>query len=436
MLAAVRQRAWWVARPGACYGGGQRGGDRMTEYDDDQIDRILLEGQFVFTDAELCEKWGITAYRLRKWRKERPCRWTLEDCLIAAIYQGEWHEPASFVEYLDWRNHAVYTPDEIEEMFQNLLAAGDVETDGGRYRYVQRAPPYIFGPPAPAVRRLGEADTGNVEQFLQQTPTTTMFLRSNLRAAGMTDRPTERFEGAYVGVFERGMLTGVVGHFWNGMLLMQSSGSVARAARFAVETTGLSITGMSGEFAQVERLAAELGLAGAARQLDAREVLYELPLADLVVPTLLARDDVTCRPPRLDELEVVCAWRRDYQAESLNDTTSPVEDSMRRSIEDGSMRVLEVDGELVAMTAFNAALPDMVQVGGVWTPPALRGRGFARAVVAGHLRDARDGGVQTAILFTAQNNEPAQRAYAALGFRKVGDYGLLLFGSPVTLALV
>ena len=31
-------------------------------------------------------------------------------------------------------------------MFQNLLAWGEVETDGERYRYVQVEPPYIFGP--------------------------------------------------------------------------------------------------------------------------------------------------------------------------------------------------------------------------------------------------------------------------------------------------
>ena len=122
----------------------------MSDHSSEQIHRILLEGHFLFSNAELCAKWGITQYRLRKWRSAartaRTFRWTLEDTLIASIYRGGWHEPASFIEYLDWRNHARYSPDEIDAMFQNLLARGDVETNGTSYRYVQRDPPYIFGP--------------------------------------------------------------------------------------------------------------------------------------------------------------------------------------------------------------------------------------------------------------------------------------------------
>lgn len=33
-------------------------------------------------------------------------------------------------------------------------------------------------------------------------------------------------------------------------------------------------------------------------------------------------------------------------------------------------------GEVIAQTNFNAAMPDVVQVGGVYTPPCGRGLGF------------------------------------------------------------
>ncbi|HEY6061485.1 MAG TPA: GNAT family N-acetyltransferase, partial [Gemmatimonadales bacterium] len=79
----------------------------------------------------------------------------------------------------------------------------------------------------------------------------------------------------------------------------------------------------------------------------------------------------------------------------------------------------------VAFSAFNAALPDIVQVGGVWTPPELRNRGYGRAVVAGSLLDARSRGVTRAVLFAER--EDAKRAYVGIGFRVVGEYGLLLF---------
>ena len=78
------------------------------------------------------------------------------------------------------------------------------------------------------------------------------------------------------------------------------------------------------------------------------------------------------------------------------------------------------------MTAFSAVLPDMVQVGGVFTPVERRGRGYGRAVVAGSLLDARADGVVEAILFTEAENHPAQRAYEALGFERIGDYGMVM----------
>ncbi len=73
-----------------------------------------------------------------------------------------------------------------------------------------------------------------------------------------------------------------------------------------------------------------------------------------------------------------------------------------------------------------AALPDMVQIGGVWTPPPLRGLGYGRCVVAGALLAARRAGVTRAVLFTDDDNHGARRAYAAIGFDLVGDYGLVL----------
>ncbi len=82
----------------------------------------------------------------------------------------------------------------------------------------------------------------------------------------------------------------------------------------------------------------------------------------------------------------------------------------------------------VAVLAREAVrLPEIVQIGGVWTPPALRGRGYARAVVAGSLVAARKRGVQHAVLFADPLNPAAKRAYLSLGFRIVGDYGLVLF---------
>ena len=74
-----------------------------------------------------------------------------------------------------------------------------------------------------------------------------------------------------------------------------------------------------------------------------------------------------------------------------------------------------------------------MQIGGVWTPPSLRSRGYGRAAVAASLLDARAEGVRVAILFTGKGNVPACRAYEALGFQVIGDYRLVLLKEPVEL---
>src|SRR2546425_12835478 len=77
-------------------------------------------------------------------------------------------------------------------------------------------------------------------------------------------------------------------------------------------------------------------------------------------------------------------------------------------------------------------LPEIVQIGGVWTPPELRGRGYGRAVVAGSLLAARERNVRRAVLFADPRNTAAQRAYLVLGFELVGDYGLVLLARSFT----
>ena len=132
-----------------------------------------------------------------------------------------------------------------------------------------------------------------------------------------------------------------------------------------------------------------------------------------------------------NDLRQITRWRSAYRVELLGhraddpqlDASSAKE--MAPLIAQRSCFLLEAGGEPVALSAFNAMLPDCVQVGAVYTPPELRGRGYARAVVAASLLAARDAGVTRSILFTGQDNAFARRAYLALGYRVVGEYGIL-----------
>jgi predicted GNAT family acetyltransferase len=97
-----------------------------------------------------------------------------------------------------------------------------------------------------------------------------------------------------------------------------------------------------------------------------------------------------------------------------------------RAIEHDNAWLLLDRGKPVACSFFNARVPDTVQVGGVYTPPGLRGRGYGRAAVAGSLATVRLQGVRRSVLFTDKDNASAHAAYEALGYRIAGEYGIIL----------
>ena len=272
-------------------------------------------------------------------------------------------------------------------------------------------------------------DEAELERFLVAHADSSMFLRGNARAAGLVDRG-ERLQGTYVAAREQGEIVAVAAHCWNGMVLVQGRiDAVGDVARDAVARTGRSVTGFSGPCAQVAAARAALGLADRATALDSREDLFTLALAELRVPDALVDGRVVCRRPLADEHRELARWRWAYEVEAIGAVPTPEREA--RTINgfrpNDAQRVLVANGVMVATTTFTAELPDSVLVGGVYTPPALRGRGYARAVVAGSLVEARDHGVLRSILFTAENNVAARTAYLALGFQIVGDYGLVLF---------
>jgi uncharacterized protein len=274
------------------------------------------------------------------------------------------------------------------------------------------------------IRLLEPADEPAMRAFLMPRAASSMFLLSNLRAAGLVDE-AKPFQATYVGAFDgAGELVGVAAHCWNGMVLVQAPVLARELAIAAVERSNRAIAGFSGpaDHVAIARTAFELPAA----TVDEVESLYGLALADLQVPAALANGEVTCRRPIASDMPTLAAWRRAYHVESLGaEDSGEVAASAAREIARMPLWVLEAAGEVVAMTGFNAQIPGVVQVGGVYTPPSRRGRGYARSVVAGSLVDVRErGDADRAILFTP--SPAAARAYEAIGFRRIGDYALVM----------
>jgi GNAT superfamily N-acetyltransferase len=286
------------------------------------------------------------------------------------------------------------------------------------------------------IRRLVQADHPDYERFLAGHAETSMFLRANARAAGL-DYAGEPLQARYFGAFQDGRLQGVLALAWNGNVLTQAPLDLLDGlldAATAAEPEFV-IKGVAAPAAQTALLLDLISLPPGDVKLSEREPLFRLALGELKTPEPLLSGALAARPAGRDDLDLLTDWRTAYDIETLGGLRPEMRDDPRATIADWIERtpvfLLEAEGAPVAMAAWNAALPDMVQIGGVFTPPHLRGRGHGRAAVAAALIAAREAGAETAILFT--HTPAAERAYRALGFVEIGTYHIALFEPGVSL---
>jgi predicted GNAT family acetyltransferase len=93
----------------------------------------------------------------------------------------------------------------------------------------------------------------------------------------------------------------------------------------------------------------------------------------------------------------------------------------------GGRTLWEVDGEPVAMAGSTPPEGGAVRVVSVYTPPGLRGRGYAGAATAAVSRAALDSGASAVLLFTDLANPVSNRLYARLGYVPVEDQLSVVF---------
>jgi RimJ/RimL family protein N-acetyltransferase len=287
----------------------------------------------------------------------------------------------------------------------------------------------------PEIRVLQPGDEAALEAFLLPIVESSMFLLGNMRNAGLLD-DGRRYSGSYAAAFAGQEIAGVVAHYWNGNLVLQAPTRVDLLWRAAVTASKRSVRGVIGPGHQVRIVKQALGADLADIQLDEVEKLCSLRLDDLLIPDALGSG--RCQGRRIEprDVDLITEWRVAFSLESLGEEFTPqlyerCRVAVERGVLDGHTWVLEDQGQPVATSSFNTAIAEAVQIGGVWTPPALRRRGYGRSVVAASLLDARSESVQKAILFTGQENVAARRAYEAIGFRSIGDYRMLLLRSAV-----
>lgn len=178
-----------------------------------------------------------------------------------------------------------------------------------------------------------------------------------------------------------------------------------------------------------------LGVAEQDFAVNAREGLYALALDALHMPDPAANGYLRVALAREAGPEILTDWIRAFEIEGLGAAEGPKLEATVAERVDGFMTrddiwVLVHGDTPVCLSGFNATLPEIVQIGPVWTPPPHRNRGYARHLLAATLAAARERGVVRATLFT--QSPAATKAYEAVGFRRIGTYRIALLRDPVS----
>jgi len=276
-----------------------------------------------------------------------------------------------------------------------------------------------------------EAENGDkpaLEAYLATRYSTTMFMRGNLRAHGLGNK-TAPYAMRYFIRVDEGEITGVGALANIGAIMLQAGKNRAEIVDYiaGILPRGFKPHAITGAPEQVAALISGLKLDDLQTHMNEIEPLFVLNKAELSLPDMAG---FTLRPSNINDLPQLAAWNFAYNKEVLGEpdtesTRKKTYEEAVRTVEQGNQRVLIKDGNVLAQTNFNAVLPDAVQIGGVYTAPENRGLGFARRAVAAHLKEAFSGAVKHAILFSASDS--ASKAYQAIGFRRIGEYQIVLF---------
>ncbi|MBA2632124.1 MAG: GNAT family N-acetyltransferase [Chloroflexi bacterium] len=86
-------------------------------------------------------------------------------------------------------------------------------------------------------------------------------------------------------------------------------------------------------------------------------------------------------------------------------------------------------GEVVSLVGAGGETPHGIRIGPVYTPPELRGRGYASSLTAAASQDQLDRGRQFVFLFTDLANPTSNKVYRAIGYEPVSDVDMHRFGA-------
>jgi len=216
-------------------------------------------------------------------------------------------------------------------------------------------------------------------------------------------------------------------------LILARPRSPEALAALAEATAGEELPGVVGAEPEVEEFA-ELWArhAGARMRTNMRQGVYALEHVEPLPPV--------SGSPRVagpDDHALVLRWWIAFGEEVLHEGGPGRENAaamveLRLSSPRAGIVLWEEDGEPVSLAGWGGPTPNGIRVGPVYTPPQLRGHGYATALTAElsqRLLDGRlfDGRRRFCFLYTDLANPTSNAIYERIGYRRVAESAEILF---------
>jgi RimJ/RimL family protein N-acetyltransferase len=125
--------------------------------------------------------------------------------------------------------------------------------------------------------------------------------------------------------------------------------------------------------------------------------------------------------------DLLLAWFDAFAVEVDDAAGQDHADAVDERLGYGGITVWEAAGAAVSIAGITRAVDGMIRVGPVYTPPALRGRGYAGGATAAVSQAALDAGATQVVLYTDLANPTSNALYERLGYRPVEDRTVLAF---------
>ncbi len=119
------------------------------------------------------------------------------------------------------------------------------------------------------------------------------------------------------------------------------------------------------------------------------------------------------------DADLLFDWTRAFIREAVPHDPAPVRERVIKGITEERYLLWIVDDVPVSMAAIARRLKTTAAISQVYTPPALRGRGYAGSVTAAIAERIFAEGRSSACLYTDLRNPFSNRAYAKIGFKPV-----------------